>query len=509
MEPFVAIREAAAHLGVKGSWLYEMVRLNKVPSYKIGPFRRFRLSELQSWASGNGRPADPLPPQQGDTPIGAQYQQLHGARQTPANTPRPHHPTRWPTIQPAAGRRATIASIRKFPGRRKPFGVAWREPESKKQRWKYFATKREAKAFRDTVSTELRQGTYVDPRPKPFKPYATDWLARTQPTVSPSTHALHEWAVNGYLIPAFNRTPIQSLKPDRIERWQADLLSRGKPGRRSVQIVRGVLHTILEDARAKGYLFVNPLERVRRFDVPERELHYLGVDQLKQCCEAVGSFYGVLFLVMAFCGLRIGEVTGLQRADLDLERCRVFIQRQVIWRSKKDCPPGEPRWKLAEPKSRAGRRVVEIRGPLVPFLVAHLEDLRGPNPLDLVFPSQTGTPLYPKNIRRRHFAPALRALGITGIRQHDFRRSFIAFHVEAGTHPKLVQERVGHSSIRLTMDVYAKIAGTMALAQEQEARLDALAARALPAFVPAKPGTNSRTNTAAGPDAELTKDADR
>ncbi len=361
-----------------------------------------------------------------------------------------------------------MASIKKRTDRRKkPWGVTWRNPETKKLRRKYFATKREAEAFRDTVS--------------------------------PSTHALHEWAVNGYLVPAFNLMAIQSFKPDRIERWQADLLGKGKPGPRSVQIIRGLLPTILEDARAKGYIFVNPMAMVRRFDVPERELHYLDVPQVKQLCESVGAFYGVLYLVMAFCGLRIGAITGLQRSDLDLERRRLVIQRQVIWRRKKDCPPGEPCWKLVEPKSRAGRRVVEIPAPLVAFLTAHLEGLNGvPNPLDLVFPSKAGTPLYPNNVRRRHFVPALRALGITGIRQHDFRRTFIALHVEAGTHPKLVQDRVGHRDVKLTMDVYGKIAGKMTLAKEQEARFDALATRALPAFSPIDPPAHSGTETKAG-----------
>ena len=59
-------------------------------------------------------------------------------------------------------------------------------------------------------------------------------------------------------------------------------------------------------------------------------------------------------------------------------------------------------------------------------------------------------------------------------------RTFIAMHVEAGTHPKQIQERVGHGDIRLTMDVYGKIAGSMALSAEQTTRLDAATARALP-----------------------------
>ena len=76
-----------------------------------------------------------------------------------------------------------------------------------------------------------------------------------------------------------------------------------------------------------------------------------------------------------------------------------------------------------------------------------------PNLLAIVFSNEDGTPLDPGNVRRRYFAPALKALGLTGIRCHDFRRTFIALHVEAGTHPKLVQERVGHSNIKLTIDV--------------------------------------------------------
>jgi excisionase family DNA binding protein len=53
MEPFVGIEEAARFLGVKRSWMYEQCRLNKLPSHKVGPFRRFRLSELEAWAQAD------------------------------------------------------------------------------------------------------------------------------------------------------------------------------------------------------------------------------------------------------------------------------------------------------------------------------------------------------------------------------------------------------------------------------------------------------------------------
>jgi hypothetical protein len=132
----------------------------------------------------------------------------------------------------------------------------------------------------------------------------------------------------------------------------------------------------------------------------------------------------------------------------------------------------------------------------------------GANPVGLVFPSKTGSPLYPKNIRRRHFLPALQALGITGIRQHDFRCTFASLHVASGTHPKLVQERMGHSSIGLTMDRYGKIAGQMALTTEQEARFEVLTTKALPASVPVEPTENSGEATIAHVDRASARDSD-
>ncbi len=63
IEPFVDIQEAARFLNVRVSWLYEQVRLGKVPSYKVGAFRRFKISDLDTWA--HAKRNDPLPSKQG------------------------------------------------------------------------------------------------------------------------------------------------------------------------------------------------------------------------------------------------------------------------------------------------------------------------------------------------------------------------------------------------------------------------------------------------------------
>jgi len=372
--------------------------------------------------------------------------------------------------------------IPKREGRPKPWLVQWREPGTKKQKWQAFKTKREAEDFRDTVSTDLRRGTYQSLKPIPFKTWAEDWLERRRPTVSPNTAVQYEWAV-GRLNEAFGMMPIQNLRAEQIETWQARLLQEGRLSRRSVQIIRTTLGMILADARRKKVLYANPMEVVERFKVPKRELRYLTVEELGVLCKAAGRLYGVLFLTQALCGLRIGEALGLQWPDLDFDRARLFIRRQVIWRRAKDCRPGESTWSFAEPKSAAGARVVELPSGLLQILLAYREEQNGsPNPHALVFCTSQGTPLDDGNVRRRHFKPALARLGLPEVRMHDFRRTFIALHVEAGTHPKLVQTRAGHSNISLTMDTYGKLAGEMALQPEQMDRLDGLVAKALPEF---------------------------
>ena len=81
--------------------------------------------------------------------------------------------------------------------------------------------------------------------------------------------------------------------------------------------------------------------------------------------------------------------------------------------------------------------------------------------------------------------PATSQLNIPGITVHSLRRTFIAMHVEAKTHPKKIQTRAGHEKFGTTMDIYAKLAGNLPLGDEEHARLNNIASKALPAIAPA------------------------
>jgi integrase len=81
--------------------------------------------------------------------------------------------------------------------------------------------------------------------------------------------------------------------------------------------------------------------------------------------------------------------------------------------------------------------------------------------LDLVFASEVGTPIQPKNLIDRHFKPLLKKAELPGIRLYDLRHTTASLLLSAGENPKVVSERLGHASFVLTLDTYSHVLPTM------------------------------------------------
>ena len=168
--------------------------------------------------------------------------------------------------------------------------------------------------------------------------------------------------------------------------------------------------------------------------------------------------YQPLFAFAIDTGARPSEVLALKWSDLDLDRSTVTIQR-TLQRHK-----GKGKgWYFSEPKTSKSRRNV----PLTPGIVRELKDYRvrrGEELLswgirsDLVFCSDSGTPLVLENLTKRHFKPILNAAMIpTTATLYSLRHSCATLLLAAGVHPKIVAERLGHSSVTITMDVYSHV----------------------------------------------------
>jgi integrase len=175
--------------------------------------------------------------------------------------------------------------------------------------------------------------------------------------------------------------------------------------------------------------------------------------------------------VLATTGLRRGEALGLRWSDLDLDGGRASIRQTVIAVKHTAL--------LGTPKTAKGRRSVTLDSGTVAALREHRKRQAaerllmgaGWTDLDLVFCHVDGTMLHPERFTRG-FSDAVRRLGLPPIRLHDLRRGWATLALQAGVHPKVVQERLGHANIGITLDTYSHvIAGLHEDAAEQVAAL--------------------------------------
>ncbi len=165
---------------------------------------------------------------------------------------------------------------------------------------------------------------------------------------------------------------------------------------------------------------------------------------------------GAAYLLLATTGMRRGEALGLRWSDLDLDAGRAAIRQTLI------AVNHEPM--LGTPKTAKGRRTISLDASTVAALREHrrrqaaerLQMGAGWTDLDLVFSRADGHPLHPERFSRS-FADRARQLGFPRIRLHDLRHGWATMALAAGVHPKVVQERLGHANIGITLDVYSHV----------------------------------------------------
>ena len=181
--------------------------------------------------------------------------------------------------------------------------------------------------------------------------------------------------------------------------------------------------------------------------------------------------YEALLWLAVTTGMRQGELLGLRWADLDWQTRKLHIQRQL--------QRTENGLVFSEPKSAAGRRVIILGEETVRKLRYHLNILATERrelgeqwqENDLVFPSTIGTPWDQRNLYRV-YKRFLKLAGLPNIRFHDLRHTAATLMLQQNVNPKVVQERLGHSDITLTLNTYSHVLPSM---QEEAAeKLDQL-----------------------------------
>lgn len=343
-----------------------------------------------------------------------------------------------------------------------------------------FPTKRAALTAMAALQAEAAgPGGYTEPTKATVGQYLAEWLVGMKAEYAPGSWDAARLHVESYIVPRIGDLPLRSLSTTRIKAMYADLLDNGRMrgegglGRKTVHNIHRTLSRALNDATRETppRLPANPAAGAHKApDSPTQAVW--SAEQLRTFYASTAEDrLAPLWRLTAASGLRRGELAGLRWTDLDLDGRRVSVSQQ---RAK-----GAGGVTTRVTKGKRGR-MVSLDEATVAGLRAWrkrqaAERLAWPgewgNDDDLVWTHEDGAPLHPDSITKT-FKRAVERAGLPWIKLHGLRHSHATLMLQAGVSIKVVQERLGHSSVAITGDVYSHVTpGMQEDAADRVARL--------------------------------------
>jgi integrase len=342
-----------------------------------------------------------------------------------------------------------------------------------KRRLKTFARKKDATAFTATATVEIRHGVHTpDSSSITVAAAAGKWLdscrARGLERSTIDAYAQH---VRLHIEPFLGRMKLSQISAPGVRDLEDSLRLAG----RSPAMVRKALTSLgslLSDAQERGLVSRNVVRELgsrrkkgveRRADRRQKGRVKVGVDipsreEIKAIVAALQGRWRPIILTAIFTGLRASELRGLRWADVNLKKGELHVRQRADRYNA-----------IGRPKSESGERTV----PLPPIVANDLREWKLVCPksdLDLVFPSSRGRIYGHSDIVKYALIPVQIAAGVvtpaglakyTGL--HSLRHFYASWCINRreegglGLTPKLVQERLGHSTIGMTLDVYGHL----------------------------------------------------
>ncbi len=320
-----------------------------------------------------------------------------------------------------------------------------------------FRTRKEAEEAAKKILAEIQNGTYVEPSKITVEEYLYDFVENTlKNEVAPNTYEQRKAYIKNHIAPRIGKIKLFDLSPVQIQKFYNEL--REKYGAGHVQNIGNLLNKALNQAVRWNIISRNPAALVKKPSTSRKntKIKVWTVDEQKKFLEHVKSesmFYYVLFLLALTSGMRKGELLGLQWSDVDIKQGIISVKRTAVWANKnlylKDIP-----------KTESSIRTIQLPDQTVKALKKW--QLACPaNSLNLVFPSpKTNGILYPNSLDKA-FQKAVRGAGVPYISFHGLRHTFATTLLANNVNPKIVQEMLGHATIKTTMDTYSHVLPNM------------------------------------------------
>ena len=322
----------------------------------------------------------------------------------------------------------------------------------KRERARDFDRKVDAERWLREQAAKVDRGEWTDPLRGRVTvgEYAQEWL-RGKVKLKESTRSTYDQLLRTHVAPTWAAVPLAGVRHEDVSAWVQRLHAGGLSASRTRQAFI-VFAQVLDLAVKARRIPANPARGVELPSLPgmaDRPMRALDAREVWALAGAAGDHGRLSVLVLAWCGLRFGELAGLRVRHFDVLGRELRVETAL----------SEVGGRLIEasPKTKTSVRTM----PVMSWLVDELAPLlAGKGPDDFLLTSPEGGPLRIGNWRRRVFDPALKAAGLVRadgrdvVRPHDLRHTCASIHGHIGTPIKALSVMLGHASVAITVDRY-------------------------------------------------------
>ena len=319
----------------------------------------------------------------------------------------------------------------------------------RKRQTVYGKTKREAQEKLARLQSLKLDGMLCEPSKLTVSAFLDHWLEdAARPTIRQTTYASYGGIIRNHLKPRIGKIVLSKLTPAHVQGLYS-AMERNGASPRLRQLVPATLRRALKQAVRWNMIPRNVCDAVDPPRIERKDITPLTAEQAGLLLRAAeGDRIQALYVLAVTTGMRLGELLGLQWSNTNLKKgtlsvCHTLVEVDGILT-------------LSEPKTAKSRRSIDLPKMAVDALWEHkrIQLAEGHGASSFVFCNTQGTPLRRSHLHRRSFKPLLELAGLPRIRFHDLRHTAATLMLTEGIHAKVVQERLGHSQISVTLDIY-------------------------------------------------------
>ncbi|MBV7435271.1 site-specific integrase [Cardiobacteriaceae bacterium TAE3-ERU3] len=308
---------------------------------------------------------------------------------------------------------------------------------------RYFPKSQKIKEF-ETIRNRKEAATSKTPT---FAAFASLWFSEMEIEWKFSYQEKITQILDKYLLPAFGTQDVSTIQRQDLFAFRTSLAkvrygSTNKSLSKSrINQIMTSLGMILREA-AERYHFECPYKEIKSLEVVPEDIHPFSLDEVMLLINNVRKDYRDYFIVRFFTGMRTGEIDGLKRKYVDLDKRLIMIRESKV------------RGKMGRTKTKGSRRDIVMSNMVHAALTRQMKATEGKS--EFVFCAENGSPLDYHNVNKRVWAPLLRSLRMDYRRPYQTRHTAATLWLAAGENPEWIARQMGHATTVMLFTVYSR-----------------------------------------------------